>query len=375
MRSSIRLGSFFGIDVGIHWSLFGVMALVSWSLAEGFLPDEYPNWSTATYWITGVVSAVFLFSSVLVHEFAHSLVAKSRGFPVEGITLFLLGGVSSLKSESRKAKDEFIISAVGPLTSFALGVVFGLLLAIGVGGENTPASWVVFYLMLINLLLGLFNLLPAFPLDGGRVLRSIIWGATGSLYKATRIVAGAGQLFGMVLMGVGAYSILTGNLLGFLGGLWYALIGWFLHSAASNSRSEAMVESEFRGVKVRDVMDDAPPMIDPTASIHDAIYDQMIKRGGRSISVCDGDKLLGILTLTDVKRVPRERWEEVTVAQAMTRIPLKHVGPNDDLYEALEQIGEQRLNQAPVLEGDRLVGMLSRADLVQYLHSRRELGA
>ena len=210
MKSSIRLGKIAGVDVGIHYSWFAVLALVSWSLSRGLLPEHFPGWSGHAYWATGVLAALALFASVLVHELAHSLVAKARGFPVEGITLFLLGGVSNLKAESRHPRDELVISAVGPLTSLGLAAFFGLALALlrdsdastassvwfltMVDLANSPLAAVVWYVALVNLLLAGFNLLPAFPLDGGRVLRSVVWGFTGSLSRATGVAARGGQI-------------------------------------------------------------------------------------------------------------------------------------------------------------------------------------
>ena len=283
MRPNFRLAKIAGVDVGIHYSFFVILALVSWSLASGFLPDRFYGWGSATYWATGVAGAVLLFVSVLVHELAHSLVAKSRGFPVEGITLFLLGGVSNLKAESRDARDEFIIAAVGPLTSIALSSIFVLVLLafredFVSGGvsvwylttfriSSTPVAAVVWYIALLNLLLAGFNLLPAFPLDGGRVLRSVIWGVTGSLPRATKIAARGGQVVGLALIGLGVYEIFQG----FLGqGLWAMLIGWFLHNAANNNRREVEIAGHVSGVEVRDVMDDNPATIGPDVTVFDA---------------------------------------------------------------------------------------------------------
>ena len=225
MKASIRLGSIAGVEVGLHYSWFLVVVLVSWSLSVSFLPDRYPGWSEPTYWIAGVASALLLFVSVLVHEMAHSLVARARGFPVSGITLFVLGGVSNLKADARKASDEFVIATVGPLTSFVLAAVLWLVWLV-VGDGKSPVDAILFYLAFINALLGAFNMLPAFPLDGGRVLRSAIWALTGSHTKATRISSLAGQIVGIGMMVLGVVQFLWGG--SFISGIWLALLGWFL---------------------------------------------------------------------------------------------------------------------------------------------------
>jgi Zn-dependent protease/CBS domain-containing protein len=394
MKPSIHIGKIAGVDVGVHYSWFLILALVSWSLAQRLLPDVFPGWSTATYWATGLLSGLLLFASVLVHELAHSLVAKIRGFRVEGITLFLLGGVSNLKSESRKARDEFIISAVGPLTSLLLAFAFGLIV-LGFRDDatrdvstvwfltrfnvsNTPVSAVVWYLAWINLLMAGFNLLPAFPLDGGRVLRSVLWGATGSFSKATLIATRGGQVMGLgmiglgaLMIGLGALGILQGSL---LGGFWFGLIGWFLHGAASSSRHEMATQEFVHGVRVMEVMDQHPVTIGPDVSIAEAVHEYFVRGSARSLPVCEGDRLMGIITLTEVKGVPQGRWAAVAVRDEMTPMPLRQVKPDDDLSHALTLLGEHSIHQVPVLEGDRLVGLLTRAHIIWYLHSRGELG-
>ncbi len=383
MRSTIRLGKIAGIDIGIHYSWFFILALVTWSLASAFFPSLNPQWSGALRWGLAVISAILLFVSVLIHELAHSLVAKSRGFPVEGITLFILGGVSSLRAEARQAKDEFIISAVGPATSFVLFGIF-LLLLIAVGGEIlaptpmarvaesvSPLEAVLGYLWFINLLLAFFNMLPAFPLDGGRVLRSIIWGTTGNFAKATRIAARGGQLIGLFMIVWGIVQVIfQGN----LGGLWFALIGWFLQSSAGTSLREMEVETVMRGVQVKDVMNRDPATIAPNATIYDAVYEYLFQQGIRALPVCDDDRLVGIISLTDIRGIPQDRWLEAMVGDVMTPAPLKSVTPDNELIRALELLGEYSVHQAPVLDGDRLVGLLTRANIIEHLHRRKELG-
>ena len=259
MKASFRLLRIAGIDIGIHYSWILIFILLTWSLAQGFFPQKYPGWDVATYWITGVVAVLLLFVSVLLHELAHSLVAKSRGLPVSSITLFILGGVSNLQEEPSKASVEFSMAIVGPVTSLIIGgICWGLLQA--VAAKTSPAGATLYYLALINVLLAGFNILPAFPLDGGRVLRSIIWGNTKDLTKATNIAATVGRFFGWAMIAFGLFWLLTGN---FLGGLWIAFIGWFLSSAAESSRLQITLQEHLTGVKVKDVMNVMPEKVAP----------------------------------------------------------------------------------------------------------------
>ena len=367
MPSSIAIGRILGIRVDIHFSLFLIVAFLSWSLATGFLPDRYPNWSTATYWSTGFVCALSLFVSVLLHEFAHSLVAIRRGYKVEGITLFLLGGVSNIASESRRALDDFVISVVGPLTSLAIAVVIGVVVL--VSGGSSPAYAALEYVAIINLLLGLFNLLPAFPLDGGRVLRAAIWAVTGSFRRASGISTRSGQVVGLLLVGFGVFQVIQGHA---LQGIWAVLVGWFLNRAASASRSLDEVESVLDGVTVGDVMDVAPPTVGPEVTVYEAVFDHLVRGAARALMVCEGERVVGILSITDVKKIPPAYWGERSVRDVMTPAPLKSLTPKDGLDEALSLLGENGIHQAPVVVGDRLVGLLNRAHLIQHIHGMRE---
>ena len=232
MTGSFRIGSVAGIDLRIHYTWLFALVLVSWSLADGFFPAAFPSFDPITDWLLGIVSALLLFASVLIHELSHSVMAMKRGLAVHSITLFIFGGVSAIAGEPRAAKDEFAISVVGPLTSLALSACFwGLGLALGT--SDTPAAAVTLYLAFINLALGIFNLVPGFPLDGGRVLRSVLWGATHNFRRATKIATYVGQAFGFLLIGWGLLRLLSGD---FLGGMWTAFLGWFLNSAAEATR-------------------------------------------------------------------------------------------------------------------------------------------
>jgi len=371
MRSSIRLFRIAGIDIGIHYTWIFIFVLIAWSLAQGFFPQAYPGWSTTTYWVTGFVASLLLFVSVLLHELAHSLVARARGLPVRSITLFIFGGVSNLEEEPQQPRVEFFMSIVGPLTSLVLaGICWGIFQL--VEGQSTPAAATLFYLALINALLAGFNLLPAFPLDGGRVLRSILWGTTGSLTKATNIAAISGRVFSWLFIGYGVYQLLwVGNL---FGGLWIAFIGWFLGNAADTSRREVGLRERLTGVRVQDVMDSNPVAVSPATSVWDLVRDTFRQYRRRAVPVSQGNQAVGIITFTDVRELPQDRWAQTPVEEIMTRTPLYSVAPEDDLSAAMKLIAQHDINQVLVLKQGQLVGLLSRADIIQYLQLSQELG-
>jgi Zn-dependent protease len=260
MTGGLKLVSIAGIDVRIHYTWLFAFALIAWSLAQGFFPGEVPGLDPMTYWLMGAAAAVLLFASVLVHELAHSFVALARGLGVHSITLFIFGGVSNIQAEAEEPKDEFLISVIGPITSFALAALFWAL-RVYVVAETTPLSAIVGYLAFVNALLGGFNLMPGFPLDGGRVLRSIVWAISGSLRRGTQVASYAGQGFGYLLIFIGVWRLLGGE---FLGGLWTAFIGWFLNNAAEATRTSQALQEDLRGIPVRQLMNPEPPTASPT---------------------------------------------------------------------------------------------------------------
>jgi len=371
MKSSFRLFRIAGIDIGIHYTWIFALALISWSLAQGFFPQQYPGWNTLSYWITGLIAALSLFVSVLLHELAHSLVARARGMSVNSITLFLFGGVSNLQEEPEKPKIEFAMAIVGPLTSLALaGIFWGLTYT--VGNKESQFAAVLSYLTIVNLVVAIFNLIPGFPLDGGRVLRSIIWGTTKNLSKATNIAATAGIVFGWVLIAFGLFQLLAGN---FLGGLWIAFIGWFLSSSADANRKEITIREHLSGIKVKDVMNLNPETISPDISVEVVVWDIFRKHHGRAVPVCQNGKLVGIVTITDVKELSRDKWAETTVGKIMTQKPLYTVSPDDSLQAAMELIARHDINQVLINSQGECAGLISRADIINYLQFKQELGA
>ena len=376
MKASLRLGRIAGIEIGVHYSWLFAFALISWSLAEGFFPRNYPGWSGITYWATGILAVLLLFASVLVHELAHSFVALAKALPARSITLFIFGGVSNIGAEAKRAADEFAIAVVGPLTSLALAALFFGLLQLPVDREG-PVQATLVYLALVNALLAAFNLLPGFPLDGGRVLRSILWGTTHSLVRATNVAAGAGQAFGWSLVAFGVLQLF--GLLHLLGGgpifgLWIGFIGWFLATAADATRRETSLQQSFRNVHVSQIMDPHPETIAPSVSVETIVRESFLLRGRRALPVHDGERLVGIVTLSDVKAIPQERRAQTSVATIMTRDPLYTVTPESSLSEALQLMAQHGLNQLLVLQHGALAGLLSHADVMRYLHLHQALG-
>jgi Zn-dependent protease/CBS domain-containing protein len=370
MKSSLRLFRIAGIDIGIHYTWILIFVLLSWSLAQGFFPQLYPGWDTVTYWITGLVAALLLFGSVLVHELAHSLVAQARGMTVRSITLFIFGGVSNLEDEPEKPKTEFVMSIVGPLSSLALAGIFWGLLHL-VGDRQSPVAATFSYLALINALLAGFNLLPGFPLDGGRVLRAILWNKTGNLVKATNIAATVGRFMGWGFIAFGLFQVFAGN---FIGGIWFALIGWFLSSSAEASRREVTLREQLSGVQVKEVMTINPVHISPDTSVTELVGNVFRKQHGRAVPVCENDKVVGIVTVTDVKELPQEKWAGTAVKEIMTSEPLYSVTPDDDLNTALRFITKHDINQVLVLRGNECAGLVSRSDILTHLQMSQELG-
>jgi Zn-dependent protease/CBS domain-containing protein len=368
MQSSIRIGRIAGIEIGLHYTWIFAVVLIAWSLAEGYFPSVLPGVGAGTYWVLGVIAALLLFVSVLLHELSHSLVARSRGLNVDSITLFIFGGVSNLRSEAATARDEFLVAVVGPVSSLVLAGVFGLI-SQGLPSAS-PYAALFTYLAFVNLLLGLFNLVPGFPLDGGRVLRSLVWGATGDMQRATVVAAYAGQAFAWLLIVWGFVRLLSGD---FFGGLWTAFIGWFLNGAAESTRQEQIQRQTFRGVQVGNVMDPSPAMAPGNLSVHDFVFDYVLQRGHRALPVVDNGRLLGIVTLGDAKHLAQDAWSSTPVATIMTRAPLKTVSPDAELSVAIALMAESGLHQLPVVQGGDVVGLLGRADIVRFLQLLAEL--
>lgn len=387
MGNGFRVGRLFGITIRIDWSWLLIFTLVTWNLGTVFT-QVHPEWGTRLAWTTAIVAAVLFFASVLAHELAHSLVARSQGIPVRSITLFLFGGVSNIQREPSSPWAEFLITIVGPMTSLVLGVVFFLLSGVGLGSlassvanpflaiqQLPPLTTLLLWLGPINILLGIFNLIPGFPLDGGRVLRSILWGVTGDLRRATRWTAYIGQLVAWLMILAGIAMVFGVNVpffgTGLISGLWLAFIGWFLQSASAQSYHQVVARDLLEGVPVSRLMRTQVPSVAPDVSVSSLVHDHIMGTDEHAFPVIDGSQLVGLVTLEDVRKVVRQEWDLTRVSQIMTpREQLVTMAPNDDASEALEKLAQHDIRQLPVLQGDTFVGLLRRRDLVRWLQTQ-----
>ena len=367
----IPLGRFFGISVRLHWSWFIIFGLVTWSLADFFFPDAYPGWSTSTYVITGLATSLLFFASVLVHELAHSLVATAAGIPIHSITLFILGGVSRITKEPEEPGVEFRVALSGPLTSLVIGGVFwGIWFA--VRNVNEPVAALSLWLGWINVVLAVFNLLPGFPLDGGRVLRSVLWWRSGSLRNATRNASAVGRVIGYLLIFGGIFLVFFGN---WITGLWLAFIGWFLENAAVGSYRQLALQDQLRGHTVGEVMVRECQTVSPDLTVERLVQEHILPAGRRCFPVVENSRALGLVTMHNVKAVPRDRWSTRRVGDVMTPMDkLKWVPSGQDLSDVLQLMTAEDVNQLPVVENSNVIGMVARDNLLSFIHTRAELG-
>ena len=369
LRSSFRLFTVMGIEVGVHVSWLIIFGLVTWSLAVGYFPTLLPGLTDTAALVLGAIAAVLLFGSVLLHELAHSFVARWRGLDARSITLFLFGGVSNLGGEAKQPSTEFLVAIVGPLSSLAIAAV--AFAAATVLGPESAAGVVAGYLAFVNLLLAGFNLLPGFPLDGGRVLRAIVWNATNSLRRGTEVAAMVGRLVAYGLLLFGVLRILNGEL---FAGLWIGAIGWFLSNAASASVQQVVLDQRLSGLRVRDVLRPDPTSVPPGMTVAELI-DQVILPGSRRATPVIDGRIVGIVTLGDVGKVPAEARASTTVAEIMGGgETLVTVAPGDTLRRAMEALAEGDYEQLPVVdESGRHLGLLTRADILRVLQIREAL--
>jgi len=370
---SMKIGSLLGIPVRLHYTLVLAVLLIAWTLAVGYMPAEYPNLSVNEYWVIGVIGAIALFVSVLVHELAHSYVAEKNGLPVKRIVLFIFGGVSEIEEEPKDPVLEFKIAVVGPASSVFIGIVVWLVWYMLSGLGLSPLFMAPLqYIGYINLLLGGFNLLPAFPLDGGRVLRAALWKSKKNLMKATKTATNVGIAF--------SYSFMLGGLMllfiGFLiNGLWFILIGWFLKNGAESSLRETMISEALAGVSVRDIMTPEVRTVEPDVLVRDLVdnYFSKYKHGG--FPVVKDSTLLGLVTIEDIRKVPREKWQETKTADIMTpREKLTCLSPDELALDAFVRMSRRAIGRLPVLENGELVGIVTRSDILHVIRVRTEFG-
>jgi Zn-dependent protease/predicted transcriptional regulator len=377
MNPTIRLGRIFGVEIGLHYSWFIIALLILLSLS-GHFHLVNPEWSAATIWGLAAITAVFFFASIVAHELSHATVAKARGMPVRSITLFALGGVANVEKESTDAKSEFLVAIVGPIASFLIGVFF-LAIARAAGwhpasGTPTVPLWAALtWLGYINILLAVFNMIPGFPLDGGRVLRSIVWAINHNPVRATTIAANVGQFVAVAFIVSGIFRFFF---TGAFGGLWLAFIGWFLADAAAASRAGVQVTAALGDVRVGDIAFENCPEVDGNLNLRTFAEDHLLRTGRRCFTAVQNGRRIGLVTISDLKRVERQRWPFTTVAEiARSSEQLHGVTPATSLVDALRLMAQEGVNQVPVVSGGRLVGVVSRDQIAQFMQTRQELKA
>jgi Zn-dependent protease/CBS domain-containing protein len=369
----IPLFTLFGFRVSIDPSWFLLLVLIVWSLAKGYFPEVIEAIAPETALWLAVAGAFGLFASIVFHEFAHSIVARQFGMPITGITLFLFGGIAKLRDEPPSARAEFLVAIAGPLSSYFLSLVFYLLYValLPEDGEMTPVAALFRYLAMINFALATFNLLPAFPLDGGRVLRAAVWGWTGSLSRATQVGAALGRGLGAALMVFGVMSFVTGGL---AGGLWLSLIGFFIFSAARGTELQAELERALKGLLVRDIMNSRIISVPADIPVAELVEEYFYHRFHKCFPVVDAGKVIGSVQLQDVRKVPREAWGRTRVADILEPDNARRlISAGATVVEAMSRMRAAGVSRLVVVEHGELAGMLTMRDLTHFLAVRREL--
>ncbi|MBI5117513.1 site-2 protease family protein [Candidatus Poribacteria bacterium] len=368
----ITLFKLFGFSVRIDISWIVIAILITWSLASGFFPTRYKGLHPTVYWLMGAVGAVGLFASIVFHEMCHSLVARGYGLPMKGITLFIFGGVAEMDEEPPSARAEFMMAVAGPASSVVLSLVFYGIHLIGRGAEwNMAVSGVIRYLGLINGVLALFNLIPAFPLDGGRILRAALWSWKDNIRWATRTASQIGSGFGVFLIVMGAANVLRGD---FVGGMWWFLIGMFLRGAANMSYQQLVTRQALEGEPISRFMEPNPITVSPLISVEDLVENYIYKYHFKMFPVVDGDRLVGCVSTRQVKEIPRAEWAQRTVNELIHECsPENTVRPDIDSTKALAAMSKSGVSRLMVVEGDRLVGIIALKDMLRFLSLKVEL--
>ena len=373
MGGAFSLGRIFGIQFRIHYSWFIIFVLITVSLSLQYFPYAYPEWSAPTYWLTGIATSLLFFASVVAHELAHSLVGRANGIPVRSITLFIFGGVAHMAREATRHGAEFKMALAGPLASLVIGGLFFLLYLV-LQSISEPAAALAFWLAQINVVLALFNLIPGFPLDGGRVFRSLLWRFSGNYQRATRIAVEVGRSVGylFILAGIVLMFIYPGR---WFNGLWLAFIGLFLSYMATASYRQARWQAALQGIRVADVMTTTCPAISPDMTISRVVQDYIFVSGYQCFMVTADRELKGILTLQNIKSVDRKAWDTASVSQVMTPVErLKVVQPDEEVLSVIEQMEEYGISQMPVASEGRIIGLVTRDDVLRLLYTRSRLG-
>jgi Zn-dependent protease/CBS domain-containing protein len=370
MNSSLKIGRIFGIPIELHISWFLIFGLLTWSLASSYFPIEYPGLSRTAYWLFGLFTSMLFFGSVLAHELGHSFIALRNQVPVKRINLFIFGGVAQIEREPKSAGAEFRIAIAGPLVSLGLAALFGGFLLIDrfIPYLASPSS----YLFRINLILVLFNMIPGFPLDGGRIFRAFIWKISGSYYKSTQIASFVGQLIGYGFIGLGVFFLFTGQS---SNGVWMAFIGWFLQGAAASGFRQAKLQQSLASTKVSQIMQRDFQRVPSLTPISRLVEEHFIPYGVDAVLIDDTEQQQGIVTIREIASIPKRLWRYTTADRAMIPLNrLNQIHPDADLFSAMNRMDSAGQKQIAVVDSGQFIGLLSRDGILRYLRARTAIG-
>jgi Zn-dependent protease/CBS domain-containing protein len=368
----LRIG---GIPIIIDYSWFIIFFLMVYTMAENYFPSTQSHLTTAEYWLMGTIASILLFASVLVHELAHSFVAVRQGIRVMNIRLFIFGGIAQVSSEPKSGRNEFLIALAGPAISMALGFAFGLISGVfTAAGVFYSAARVAFYLSSANIILAVFNMIPGFPLDGGRILRAILWDRWDDIARATKVVSQIGNGFAHFLIILGALQFLFGQRL--VSGLWFIFIGWFLRQSAVGSYQAVTLKQALAGVRIQEIMTQNAVTVDWLLSVEELVRDYVYKHQFTNFPVFNREEYIGMVSLDDVKTIPKELWAFKQVRDVMTPAELiPSLSPTEDATEALARMISGNLGLLPVIDNGRFVGLVSRRDIMNLFKIKSDLGA
>jgi Zn-dependent protease len=371
--SGIRLGKISGIAISIDLSWFVIFGIFAYILARGYFPQMAPRESVGTYWLFSIITSLLFFGSVVAHEMSHAVVARRRGIPISGITLFIFGGVAQMEDEPQTPRDEFAMAIAGPLASVGVAVLFfAAAFAARTMGSNL---WFVsfFYLWFINLVLAIFNMIPGFPMDGGRVFRSFLWWTMKDLRRATRVASITGQGFGWTMIAFGAISLFLPALRGY-GGIWFALVGWFLISAARSSYQQVVLRESLRHVPVREVMNSNAEAVSPATTLERLVNDHFLAEGPTTLPVERDGMLMGLVSVEDVRSIPRERWATTLVTEVMKPLEKEQViSVEEDAWDATNRMAQTNSDRVLVAEDNRVTGLVTRGSIMRWLQTHGRL--
>ncbi len=372
MRGSVKIGTIRGIAIEVNVSWLIIFTLITVMLATSFFPLNYPDWDPTLYWIIGALMAIMLFVSVLLHELSHSLVAIKNGIEVKRITLFIFGGVAQIETEPDEPIKEFKIAIAGPAMSLFLSLFFSALASLATAsGASEYLIVPLTYLATVNLVLAIFNLVPAFPLDGGRILRAIIWHYKGNLRLATKIASNMGGFFGYFLMFSGIFIALSGDI---VGGVWFIFIGWFINQASQASYQQTMVTDIFKKIKIKEFMTTDVIVVEYHKTLQELVDEYFYVYKFASFPVRRMDEIFGVVSVNDIKSIPRDRWQETLVTEiARPLTDDMEISPDCTVTSSLNKLSKNGLGRILVMEDDKLLGIVSNTDVLNYIRIHSEL--